>query len=54
MRRRRLIDQGHNITMAQRSVRISRNPNGTHDVFLLSTGGIIICNRFIRRPRHHA
>lgn len=35
----------------QRYVRINRNPNGTHDVFLHSTMGVITCLRFIRNPR---
>lgn len=51
MLRRRLVDQGRNITMDQRYVRISHNPNGSRDVFLYSVGGICTCSRFIRNPR---
>lgn len=51
MLRRRLVDQGDLIMWPQRSVRISLNPNGTHDVFLLSTLGVVTCNRFIKYPR---
>lgn len=32
-------------------VHISRNPNGTHDVFLKNLRGQVIHNGFIRRPR---
>jgi hypothetical protein len=44
---------GDVVMFPQRTVRISRNPNGTHDVLLLSTMGVIICQRFIRKPRRN-
>lgn len=42
------------IQFPQRTVQISHNPNGTHDVFLHSVMGVITCSRYIRNPRRPA
>lgn len=52
MSRHRLMTQPKDyILYTQCTVRISRRPNGTHDVFLHSTLGVVTCSRFIRNPR---
>lgn len=53
MNKRRLTDQLYSITMNQRTVRIIRNPDGSHDVFLHSVMGVITCSRHIRKPASH-